>query len=445
MRAWLFLLLLLLPFRSFGDEASPVLYGVSPFYLVEGFPVKAFDAIRKRLPEIRELGATVIWIQPIFPSAEPGQGYDTIDHFGINPKFGTKEEFRQLVKEAHKLGLKVVLDIALNHVSEEHPFVKDVAANGKKSPYYSFFHRATSDGTPYSRHLKKKRIGKSEFTYYFWDKLLNLDFSNPRVKEYVKKVLTHWVEEFDVDGFRFDASWAISARWPDFYRKTSKHLSLRKPDLFLLAEDKAGYPAEYEESGHPHFPEEGIDAAYDWNNEDTNWISRWSFAREEENETVFNETNPRQAVREFVKGIFYTKQAEVAPLRYLENNDTASFNMHHSEAETRFAAKVMMTLPGVPLVFYGQEVSHKHEKWFLPAFDPSETLRSLAPESWEFYRDLLAFREDNPALSSGKIEKIRVQPGGSMRFVRRQGERKATVVVNFGEKIVLVDGEPLRP
>lgn len=424
-----------------GWKEQAVIYGLSPSESVAGYDVTPFKAIRERLPEIKALGANILWLMPISTPADPwpDQGYDVVDFFKIKPALGTENDLRELVTRAHRLGLKVILDVPLNHTSIQHPLAQAVVKNGKAAPEFHFFQPRSWSQVPYAEHYHERHEGRATFTYYFWDTLVNLNYDNEHVREYALRVLEHWITEFDVDGYRLDASWGPQSRWPGFYRAVSNRLRKLKPDIFILAEDKAGFPANYVQTTNPHFQGSSIDAAYDWNNADSEYISKWSFQNGAEFETVFNHQEPVQAAEDFVNGVRRTLDARVRPLRYLESNDTPSFLKHHSLQQTRFAATVMMLLPGVPLIFYGQEVGHRHDQWRLPSFDPKRTVRSYDPSSWRFYQSLVKLRNTSKAFALGKITDLRADDQGVVRFSLRWKKQSRHIQIDFKDYRILVD------
>ena len=426
--------------RSWKDDA--VVYGIAPSYLSKGYPVSPIEAVRQRLPEIKDLGANVLWLLPVFQSGTDGQGYDIVDYDTINPSFGTSGDMKKLVSDAHAQGIHVILDISLNHTSAQHPFAQDVIQKGPASPYYNYYQHDPIAGIPYAEYFHPIKIGQADFVYYFWSALLNLNYDNPMVREFTLGVLENWVREYDVDGFRFDTGWGPQSRWPGFYPAVSERLRAIKADVFLLAEDKAAFPAAYAGSGNPHLSGAGFDAAYDWNSTDPNWMSKWAFQVGDHVEnTVFNESDPVQAACDFIQGLANSANpADVRPLRYLENNDTASFAHTHTLDQTRFAAEVEMFLPGIPLIFYGQEVGSDHAQWWLPDFDPTRTIRSYNPELWDFYQQMIATRRGSPALVDGTFELANpgVENPATVTFTRQAGHDTRTVSLDFAHRKVSI-------
>jgi hypothetical protein len=219
-------------------HSRAIVYGVTPYIFTEGGKL---EAVTEKLPELADLGVTVIWLQPVFANHGGGQGYDIVDYFRMRDDVGSEDDLRQLVRTAHGLGLKVILDFPANHTSLHHPFAQDAIAHGAESPYSEWYQREP-DGVRYARHYHRSRAGKMDFIHYFWEDLPNLNLAHPGVRKMLIEAGRHWIERFDVDGYRLDAAWGLNHRTPDFLPEFARELKALKPDLWLLGEDKAGDP-----------------------------------------------------------------------------------------------------------------------------------------------------------------------------------------------------------
>lgn len=424
---------------------APVIYGVSPFYFSPNQGKDVLSHLRQRLPEIRSLGANILWIQPLFPSAAPGQGYDTIDAFRVHPHFGTEADLRALVREAHRLGMRVILDVALNHLPVEHPFAKDVIQKGERSKSWDFFQREIDPSHAYSKHAHQVKKGKATFVHYFWKSFMNLNYDHPATREYALSVLEHWVKHFGIDGYRLDASWGPQNRWSGFYQAVSERLQRIRPDIFILAEDHAAVPEIYRDSKQPHLRGARIASAYDWDFRDPDFVSKWSFQTgDDHHHSVFNHPDPDEAARIFVRQVRALDQASQAlPLRFLQNNDSPSFLGSHSREQTKAAAAALFLLPGVPLIYYGQEMGFQYDIWHLPTVDPERPMASFDAELWDFYKDLLELKQSRPALREGRLTSIRTRPGGEVEFTLEHGKDREIVRFGFKSKQVRINGVPL--
>ena len=164
---------------------------------------------------------------PVYPTARGGHGYDVTDYFGLRSDYGSKEEFREMVEQAHRRGIKILMDFVPNHTSIDHPYMQEALVRGSASPYYHFYDRDEN----------------GNYTYYFnWEHLPNLNFDNPEVVEWIIEAFSYWVREFDVDGFRVDVAWGIKQRRPDFWPACRQALDRIKSDIIMIAEASARDP-----------------------------------------------------------------------------------------------------------------------------------------------------------------------------------------------------------
>ncbi|RYE14415.1 MAG: hypothetical protein EOP51_28190 [Sphingobacteriales bacterium] len=254
------------------DEA--IIYQILPASFVKK---GGFDAITAKLSEIKLLGINTIYLQPVTKTENGGQGYDVTDYMVVDERLGTEQQLKRLIDLSKALGMRVILDMVPNHTSVNHPFAVDAVANGKNSHYYNFYQRV-NDNAPYSSFYHTDKNG---FMYYFWDGLVNLNYNNPEVQQWMIEVCKYWVNKYDIDGYRFDAVWGVNARTPQFSKRLQAELKAIKPELLLLAEDKATDPAVYKN---------GYDAAYDWTS-DTAWVSQWTWQTHHDGKkslTIFN-------------------------------------------------------------------------------------------------------------------------------------------------------------
>lgn len=183
-----------------------------------------FQGIINHLDHLQELGITGIYLCPIF-KAYSNHKYDTIDYMEIDPQFGDKETFRELVKQCHDRGIRVMLDAVFNHSGLYFEPFQDVLEKGEQSNYRDWFHIwdfpiQTEPAPNYD-------------TFAFVGSMPKLNTTNPEVKAYLLDVSRYWIETFDIDGWRLDVANEIDhAFWRDF-RKVVKE---SKPDAYILGE-----------------------------------------------------------------------------------------------------------------------------------------------------------------------------------------------------------------
>jgi cyclomaltodextrinase / maltogenic alpha-amylase / neopullulanase len=427
----------IVPFVLEQDRAAwidrALIYGIAPYYFVLNAPNR-LQAIREKLPELAELGVNTIWLQPIHPTVGRGHSYDVTDYFDVWSGFGTKQDLREVIETAHGLGMRVLLDLVPNHTSIHHPYAQDAIAHGPRSHYYDFYQREF-DNAPYSRHYAYRHQGQMTFVRYFWPDLPNLNYHNPEVRRHMIEASRYWVEEFNVDGYRVDAPWGLDGRTPDFIPEWRAALKRIRPDLLLLGEDKATRPDRFENR---------YDVAYDWAAGE-GWISQWmwqTYFSHDTNPTIFNDATLgtrarrlREAFTNFGQG--WHPDAKV--LRFMENNDTFRFIQHHSYEQTRMVATMLFSLPGIPLLYMGQEVGHsRHPFDRVTIFFGDRSIQSRDPDGrvYPFYQHLLRLRNAFPSLYSDNFAEIDVTPsivaGRTFAYRRWEGEEHIVGAINMG-------------
>ena len=199
---------------------SSVVYQIYPrsFQDSNGDGIGDIPGITKRLPYIRELGADVIWLSPVYQSPNDDNGYDISDYQAINPEFGTMEDFDEMLETAHSLGLKIVMDLVVNHTSDEHRWFKE-ALKGKDNPYRDYYiwrdPKENGDapnnwGSCFGGSAWKYDEASGQyFLHLFSEKQPDLNWDNPKVRDEVFSMMDWWLKK-GIDGFRMDVISLIS-------------------------------------------------------------------------------------------------------------------------------------------------------------------------------------------------------------------------------------------
>lgn len=194
--------------------------------------------IIESLDYIKDLGITGIYFTPLFESPSAHK-YDTTNYFKIDPAFGTNEDFKVLVQESHKRGIKVVLDAVFNHCGYDHPFFQDVVKHGKASKYYNSFFvkdepmlnfKLNEHGKPiYSRGLIP-----NYHTFAFTPYMPKWNTEDPLARQHLLEVAEYWIKEYDIDGWRLDVSNEVSH---DFWKAFRQTVKKAKKDAFIFGEN----------------------------------------------------------------------------------------------------------------------------------------------------------------------------------------------------------------
>jgi len=415
-----------IPFSITTDYAawidSAIIYEITPYIFVNN---GKFNNITTKIPDLVRLGVNTIWIQPIYKTYYGGQGYDIIDYFSVRPDLGTEQDLRNLIQTAKAHGLKILFDIVPNHSSIQHPYAQETIEYGTDSHYWDFYQREP-DSAPYSQHYHYY-MG---FINYFWNELPNLNFDNPEVRKWITEATKYWIEEFDIDGYRFDAVWGVTARNPQFTKDLRLALKRIKPEILMLAEDKASQDQVFDER---------FDIGFDWApGED--WVSQWMWQTSYStnyNFTIFNYSNQNQrsyllrnALTNYGNG--YAENAKI--LRFITNNDLFYFITDHGLERTKMVSALLFTLNGIPLLYNGQEIGksgHPYSTDFI--FQTDFPIDYNDPNNlFPYHQYLIKLRKDYPALRSNNFEEIIVsQPTYVFGFRRWLGDQNLFTIINM--------------
>lgn len=313
---------------------------VYSFYDSDGDGIGDLKGVEEKLDYIENLGFDGIWLMPIFPSPTYHK-YDATDYYSIDPDYGTMEDFDSLLSSCHQRGMEVLLDLALNHTSVEHPWFTD------HPEYYNF-----SD-EPKSGYAKTERDG--ETVYYearFWEGMPDLNLDREAVRGEIKDIASFWLSK-GVDGFRLDALTSYYTDQKDenvefltWFSDTVKELS---PEAYLVGE------AWLEQSAYAKYYESGIDSLFDFEFAGQEGIiasvvkgnrpaSYYAEALEKE-EALYASYN-----EDFINAPFYT------------NHDmarSAGYYAYDDGSKTKLAQGLNLLMTGNAFVYYGEELGMK--------------------------------------------------------------------------------------
>jgi hypothetical protein len=251
-------------------------------------------------------------------------------------------------------------------------------------------------------------------TYFDWENLKNLNYDNPEVQRYMIEAFAYWVREFGIDGFRADAAWGVRERAPEFWPRLRDELKRIDPDLLLLAEASAR---------DPYYDVVGFDAAYDWTNRLGEWA--WHDAFEAGASTAARLRAALIGSRS-VEADGPMPRSGALVFRFLNNNDTGErFVSRYGVARTRLAATMLLTLPGLPLLYTGEEVGAEFEP-----YDEGPMLSWTDPHGLrEHYARLVALRRDHAELRSERLEILKTSHPESVLAYLRPGEQRADDII----------------
>lgn len=423
----------------------------------DGDGIGDFNGIAEKLDYLQAMGIKGLWLMPINPSPSY-HGYDVTDYYGVNSDYGTMDDFKHLLEEAHKRDIKIIIDFVMNHTSSKHPwFQKALSPTGVE--YRDWYVWSETDpGTlgPWGQKTWYRATNGQYYYAIFWDQMPDLNYDNPAVREEMKKVTAFWLEEVGIDGFRLDAvrymveddqladskaNHAFLEEWGGYYRSIN-------PLAFSVGEawtDNANVKA-YTDSNAE------LDSAFNFDLSDSMLAS-------------INEGNNRS-----VRFLLQTTS------RDFPEQDNANFITNHDmprvmnqlstdkEQKAKLAAGILLTAPGIPFIYYGEEIGMSGTK-------PDELIRT--PMQWdntqgagftsgkpweainsdfqlvnvskqigdntsllEHYRKLIQLRNEHAALQIGKTYVADSKSNKIISYLRVSKDETLLIIINIDDTSV---------
>lgn len=363
--------------------------------------------VTENLDYIASRGFNCIYLNPIF-AARSYHRYDTLDYYRIDPHMGTEDDLRDLVRRAHALGIRVILDGVFNHVSSDHPFFRDVLEKGRASRYYSCFYALPeTPRLPAAGELP----GYTCFSYVA--DMPKTNTADPFLRQYFCDVGAYWVRKFDVDGWRLDVANELD---DGFLRAFRASVKAAKSDALIVGEV-------WENAAH-YLGGDMLDSAMNY---DFRRYCRRFFAEQTVDAETFDTNVSTLLLR-------YNENALFAQLNLLDSHDVSRFlSLCGGKTERmELAVLLQMTFPGMPCVFYGDEkglCGESEPEYRRPMeWDASSPLE-------EVYRRMIALRKTHPALRYGSFH-TELACGGVYRYSRVWNGTKITVAMNLGAEPV---------
>lgn len=360
--------------------------------------------ITAHLPYVAGLGCNVIYLNPIF-AAGAYHKYDTLDYYEIDPCFGTKEDFRQLVNRAHDLGLRVVLDGVFNHMSAYHPFFQDVLKRGSASAYYSWFYHL-----PQRPALPQPGEKPAYTCFSYVATMPKTNTANPELCRYFCEVGAYWVREFGIDGWRLDVANELNDGFLRAFRAAVR--AVNREALIL---------GEVWENAEHYLHGDLMDSAmnYDFRR----YCIRF-FAEGSVDAATFDANLTTMLYR-------YQEPSLLAQLNLLDSHDVSRFFSLCGEdlQKMELAVVFLMTFPGIPLLYYGDELG-------LTGLEEA-AYRCQMPWGGDHpltqcYRALIALRQRCGAIRRGNFRTVLAQ-GKALGYTRTWRESCISVVMNLGD------------
>jgi len=353
------------------------------------------------LDHLVELGCNGLALGPVFASET--HGYDTVDHYRVDPRLGGHDDLQRLIDEASRRGVRVLLDGVFNHVGRSFPPFADVATKGDESPYRKWFH---ADQRTFEGH----------------DRLVTLNHAEDEVADYVTDVMTHWLER-GIDGWRLDAAYAVP---PEFWRLVVDRVRARFPDAWFVGEVIHGDYAKFVEVT-------GLDSVTQYEL----WKAIWS---------SMNDRNFFELAH--AVGRHNDMLASFVPQTFIGNHDvTRIASRLHDERNLAHALVVLMTVGGVPSIYAGDEFVFHGVKEEREGGD--DAVRPTFPERPEdtpgygqghhrLHQELIGLRRRHPWLVHARTD-VHALTNTALSYTVRHDAQRLAVVMNLDEQPVTVD------
>ena len=399
-----------------------------------------------------DLGVGGVWLMPIFPSPSY-HGYDVIDYYDVNPDYGTMEDFKRVLDEVHARDIKVIIDMVINHTSDQHPwFIESQNPDSSFRDWYIW--SETNPGTQGPWGQQVWHLDDSGYYYaVFWGGMPDLNYKNPEVVEEIKEVLRFWLEDVGVDGFRIDGArhfveedgvYADTNANHEIFKELRTHIKTINPDALLLGEVWTSNFAvkKYMEGDE-------LDLAFDFD-----------LAGAFMNSAASGRAN--SALNQLSFSLKQFPHSQFAP--FLTNHDMERVMSQLGEDwdKAKNAATMLLTSPGVPFIYYGEEIgmvgrkpdekirtpmqwSDEKHAGFTTGFpwipvntdypEKNATGQSEDPESLlSFYRALIELRNQYDALQIGDTYLINSESPAVYAILRVRGDETLMVIVNLSQE-----------
>ncbi|WP_426349634.1 alpha-amylase family glycosyl hydrolase [Alloiococcus sp. CFN-8] len=412
----------------------------------DGDGIGDLRGVTDSLDYLEDLGVQGLWLMPI-NSSPSYHGYDVTDYYSINSQYGTLEDLKELIVEADKRDIMIVMDMVINHTSSEHPWFKEASSSpdSKYRDYYIFTEdeKKSREASPMGAGAPWVKNSIREEYYYalFWGGMPDLNFDNEGLREELKKIAKFYLE-LGIDGFRLDAAKWIYNNTEDnlqWWREYNSYVKEINPKAVLIGEvwDNISGMEPYAEVLDSFFVfsmGEDIIKGLTWKN--LNGIGDKLSASHKR----LKEKNP-----DFVPAPFLSNHDQNRVMNQLMNID-----------KYKAAAVIYLTMPGTPYIYYGEELGMSGKKpderirepflwsenlkentqWIDITNDSSialENQRDKEDSLFNLYKTIINLRKNNPVLRLGDIEALEQDHKEVYAVERTYEESKAYIFVSLAE------------
>lgn len=452
-------LYMLMPDRfSDGNPANDKVKGMYPYTVNRKEPSLRHGGdlagIKNHLDYFTDLGVTALWFTPVLENNTPDNlqyksstyhGYETTNYYKVDPRFGTNEEYRQLIADCHQRGLKVVMDMIFNHCGGKHPWILDQPAKdwfnwpAGEGNFMQTSYKLTPQVDTYASEWDYKEMGDGWFVRTMPD----LNQANEHVKKYLIQNSIWWIEYFGIDGIRMDtypyADYDMMAQW-------LKELFDEYPEFNVVGETwvtEPAYTASWQAGSKypPHGKDSNLKTVMDFS-----FFDKLDQAKNEETDGWWNGLN--RIYNNFVYDYLYPDPLHV--MAFLENHDTDRFLGEGQDVKAlKQALTLLLTTRRIPQLYYGTEVLMNGTKAKtdgdvrkdFPGGWKGDTQNAFTREGrsveqndmFDFCCKLLHWRKGNEVISKGAMKQF-IPFNGVYVYERSYNEEKVMVILNGTNK-----------
>lgn len=415
-----------------------------------------FQGLTSKLDYLADLGIKGLWLMPIHPSPSYHK-YDVIDYREIHPDYGTMDDFQLFLSEAHARDIRVVIDFVVNHSGRDHPWFQNALAD-TTSPYFDFYIWENEDDIesltveytgPDTDNVRRwnevEELGMYYYSY-FWAGMPDLNYDNPAVRDTIYDIGRFWLEDIGVDGFRLDAARHIfpehrvediHAFWEEFRAEMEKV----NPEVYLVGEVWSDT-----ETVKPYLT--GLPALFNFD---------MGYAMMEAAET--GSGSGLAAKHAGIRDAYQSVADDFIDATFLTNHDQNRVMsvLDDDENKARVAASLLLTMPGAPYIYYGEEIGMRgmkpdpnirepilwteepdemRSRWIEPEYTTDETVVPVSVQLEDeqsllhHYKRLIALRNSEPVLTLGEINPMESTYEELVVFRRTYHDNSLLVVHN---------------
>lgn len=412
-----------------------------------------FNGMTSKLDYLKDLGIEAVWLMPVNPS-DTYHKYNVDDYYDVHPDYGTLKDFKNFVNEAHKRGIHVIIDLVVNHSGRGNAWFKEALKDQhiKYWDYYVWAHRNDPQTLPPAGQKRSNwyPVKGSDYLYFahFGSNMPDLNYDNPKLRQEIFDIGRFWLTEMNVDGFRLDAARHIypderaadNHRWWEYFLQEMKKI---KNDVYIVGEVWTDF-----KTAAPYL--KGIPALFNFdlgsaiikavNDEKGGQLA----ADHKKILDAYKSVNP-----DYIDNTFLTNHDQDRVLSSLNGNID----------KAKMAASILLTLPGSPYIYYGEEIGMKGKKpdpyirepyiwdsakedavrttWEKPRFSTDSTVIPLSSQIadensiYNHYRQLIKLRNTSSALTKGDLVPVMVTNPSICAFIRSDASQSLLVIHNL--------------